>query len=541
MAGQAELVTVRPRRWTTSQEIVQHSNSRELFFAVVGHIGSGTSEVAQQLRGVLSSDAAGPAYDAEILKARAELEAWDARHRGILRAESRPNKLEVTELLQQIGNDMRVHDHAAVARAFIRKIRETRARKTGRDPSDEGAVHPDGKPRAYVLDSIRHPAEVELLARLYQDAFVLIGVVCDEPTRLHRLQNDKLKDAASRAEIEKLMKRDAKEGPKHGQRVSDAFHLAHYFLDNTEDRKREDGTANPEWDLVEQLTRLKKILTHSDVMRPHVSETAMFAAHGAKVRSACISRQVGASIVNDQGEVVSLGTNEVPQAGGGVYGSDELDPEASDGRCVYSRGYCSNTREQDDIIAQIMESLNGVIKDDVSSERLAKTLRSSPIGSLLEFSRAVHAEMDAVLGLVRRGLSARETRVFVTTFPCHYCARHLVAAGVSEVQYIEPYPKSKALVLHSDAITTRVSEWRGDRTMTKDRTDERSKRKGRVLFRPFVGVAPRLYPMAFLKTRELKDEQGKFVIGPLEWTEPTHLGRMSYTELEAQLAREDQA
>lgn len=544
MAGEASpnSVPVRLRSRPTSQEVVRASSSSELFFAVVGHVGSGTSEVAQRLRDVLAAGTAGPAYDTVILKARDELEAWDAKHRRLLSATTVPDKLQITELLQQIGNDMRQHDHAAVAHAFIRRIRESRAKKTNRDPDDDGPIPPDGTPRAYILDSIRHPAEVELLTRLYQDAFVLVGVVCDEPERLLRLQNDKFKDAkAGRTSLEQLMKRDAKEGPKHGQRVSDAFHLAHYFLDNTENRKREDGTANPEWDLVAQLRRLKKILTHASVERPHVSETAMFAAHGAKVRSACLSRQVGASLVNDKGEVISLGTNEVPQAGGGVYGSSELDPDSYDGRCVYSRKVCSNTREQNEIIASVIQSLRDskVVKDDIIDGDLEKALKGSPIGSLIEFSRAVHAEMDAVLSLVRRGMSAMGTRAFVTTFPCHYCARHLVTAGVSEVQYIEPYPKSKALELHNDAITTRFSEWRdrADESNKKNRVDEPRKNK-KVLFRPFVGVAPRLYPRAFTKTRDLKnDATGDFMIGSLEWTEPTHLGRVSYTELEAQLAR----
>ena len=45
-------------------------------------------------------------------------------------------------------------------------------------------------------------------------------------------------------------------------------------------------------------------------------------------------------------------------------------------------------------------------------------------------------------------------KLFCTTFPCHNCARHLVMAGIAEVYYIEPYPKSKAEKLHFDSITT---------------------------------------------------------------------------------------
>lgn len=536
MAGEAShgLVSLRPRGWGTSQEVVQASNSKELFFAVVGHVGSGTSEVAQQLQNVLSKDVAGPSYDVIILKAREVLEGWDEAHgKQRLATADRSEKLRYTELLQKVGNDMRAGgDHAAVAAALIRRIRLTRAEKTGKSADTDEPIVPDGKPRAYILDSIRHPAEVELLTRFYQDAFVLLGVVCDEEVREKRLEKVKFRDGSADA-IQRFMERDAKEADKHGQRVSDAFHLAHYFLDNTEDRGPRDK-PNPEWGVIEQLTRLKKMLTHFEIVRPRVSETAMFAAHGAKIRSACLSRQVGAAIVNAKGEVIALGTNEVPQAGGGVYGMSEVELETKvdppDDRCLH-RGYCSNTREQQKIIDKIMTGLrkSKVVKGDVSDEELRIALRASPIGSLVEFSRAVHAEMDALLTLVRRGMSALSTRAFVTTFPCHYCARHLVAAGVSEVQFIEPYPKSKALELHHDSITTRFSAWR----------ESRDKPNKKVLFRPFVGVAPRLYARVFTKTREYKDDQrGDLRIAEPEWTELTHLGRASYIELEAQLAKE---
>ena len=67
--------------------------------------------------------------------------------------------------------------------------------------------------------------------------------------------------------------------------------------------------------------------------------------------------------------------------------------------------------------------------------------------------------MDALLSAGREGVSTVGTRLFVTTFPCHYCARHIVGAGVYEVQYIEPYPKSLALELHNDAIETNPFKW----------------------------------------------------------------------------------
>ncbi len=136
--------------------------------------------------------------------------------------------------------------------------------------------------------------------------------------------------------------------------------------------------------------------------------------------------------------------------------------------------------------------------------------------------------MDALFSAARTGVSLVGTRMFVTTFPCHYCARHIVAAGVDEVQYIEPYPKSKALNLHKDAIAIEHSGWKPP-----------SSGGNRVLFRPFSGVAPQLYKRAFTKDRSLKDsETGAMRFRNPEWGTPWHLSRESYVQIETQLSEE---
>lgn len=176
---------------------------------------------------------------------------------------------------------------------------------------------------------------------------------------------------------------------------------------------------------------------------------------------------------------------------------------------------------------------------------MRRTLRKTAVGQLIEFSRAVHAEMDALMSAGRDGVSTSGTRLFVTTFPCHYCARHIVSAGVHEVQFIEPYPKSLALNLHKDAITVDASRWVAPDTtheVTKDEaTDDEPEGTilyGKVLFRPFVGVAPRLYLRAFEKIRDLKDkETGDLKIGEPEWGDEWSPFVVAYPEIEAALSR----
>ena len=56
----------------------------------------------------------------------------------------------------------------------------------------------------------------------------------------------------------------------------------------------------------------------------------MFQAAAAMRRSAELGRQVGAAICTKAGDVVTVGTNEVPKAGGGLYWEgDEPDARES--------------------------------------------------------------------------------------------------------------------------------------------------------------------------------------------------------------------
>ena len=248
--------------------------------------------------------------------------------------------------------------------------------------------------------------------------------------------------------------------------------------------------------------------------------------------------QVGAALLDGKGNVIATGTNEVPRAGGGVYGGnfDDFDtPEHfHDHRCVSTNGYCSSNRSQDQIIKNIIReipALNAVL----DKLNLAKQLKKTDIGKPLEFSRAVHAEMDALISAARLGASTVGTRLFVTTFPCHYCARHIVSAGVDEVQYIEPYPKSKALDLHGDAITQSPGDWVAPSTSTASSASSQGKER-KVLFRPFTGVAPRLYRQAFLKDRKLKNDNGDFFIGDSD--SASGLLKLSYQDVEGTLLQD---
>jgi deoxycytidylate deaminase len=267
----------------------------------------------------------------------------------------------------------------------------------------------------------------------------------------------------------------------------------------------------------------------------------MFHAYGARMQSSCLSRQVGAALIDSSGSLISTGTNEVPRAGGGVYGGGLAETASgepsfdNDFRCFVHNSYCSNTKEQNAIIKDLFDTI-AELKGITMDEDLLKRVRKTRIGQLIEFSRAVHAEMDALLAAARSGSRTKNTRLFVTTFPCHNCARHIVAAGVVEVQYIEPYLKSQAIPLHGDAIVTNPKKWNSPES---DKELVASGTTPNVLFRPFIGVAPRLYRRAFLKDRDLKDNvTGQMVkeFAPADGHAVTETLRVSYAQVEAKLS-----
>jgi deoxycytidylate deaminase len=225
---------------------------------------------------------------------------------------------------------------------------------------------------------------------------------------------------------------------------------------------------------------------------PTFNEYAMFMAFSASLRSADLSRQVGAVVARDR-EILSTGANDCPSPGGGLYWPEFVGDRIDDvprGR-DFKRLGDSNVLEREKLIEFIVNEA-----PESYRATLIEILRKSPLRDLTEFGRVVHAEMEALLACSRNNVSCRRATLYCTTFPCHNCAKHIIAAGVDQVVYVEPYPKSKALEFHDDAIT-----------MGKVESGER-----RVRFKPFIGVGPRqffdLFSLSLSAGRRIRRKDG---------------------------------
>lgn len=351
-------------------------------------------------------------------------------------------------------------------------------------------------PVCFYIRSLKHTDEVKKLRSIYGPGFYIVGLHSEYTERRSHLIKDRAMEAH---EAESLIKKDQGEKEKLGQQTSKVFGVCDYFL-----WMGDRGEVRP------QVSRFVDLLFGHPTITPTKSEYGMFLAFTASLRSADLSRQVGASIFSRHGDIVSLGCNDVPRGGGGLYWpDDEYDARE------WKRSYDSNDKEKREIIAELLEVLAPEAKD--SEDFLAKgfdLLKDTRLTDITEFGRIVHAEMDALLSAARVGVSVRGGRLYTTTFPCHNCAKHIIAAGISEIEYVEPYPKSLALKLHWDALEL-------DKLLSPPSFIKEGEKLSddRVKLVPFTGAAARrftdFFSMGWSSGRQLERKaEGKAV----EWS-----------------------
>lgn len=360
--------------------------------------------------------------------------------------------------------------------------------------------HSGSKKRvAYIINSLKHDAEVGSLNKLYGHTFFQISIFESEGKRKETLINSV---GMTVEEASELIKRDEKEEEKWGQRTSVVFPLADYFV------KFDDKSGTH---IKNAINRFVKLILGNPYITPTFSESAIYMAFMSSLRSSDLSRQVGAVIAKDE-NILSTGTNDVPKFGGGIYSPiyDEDDGRIYDrlgGRDYKIGEDCNHIQKSnlvDGIFNSIKEELNDIVFEDSTSGRkilseIKRLIKDSEIKDITEYGRMVHAEMDAILNCARSNNSTQGATLYVTTFPCHNCAKHIVAAGIKEVMFVEPYPKSKALDFHKDSIALEKGE------------------KDKLRLKPFVGVGPRNFINLFSltlgvgKDLKRKNNEGKSI------------------------------
>ncbi len=396
--------------------------------------------------------------------------------------------------LMDAGNRFRakVRSKAVFALLAMAAIREARL------CHGEDALTP--LPRtAYLVRSLKTPEEIAALRETYGKSFIALAAYSPKAARREYLRERVRESAPTPCDEEidqlvtTLLRRDEVEpNNAFGQNVEATFPLADFFVETG-------GTREA---LQASVTRIVELLFGNVFHAPTRDEYGMFHAVSAGVRSSSLARQVGASVCTDEGEIIALGCNDVPKAGGGLY----WEGDEGDSR-DHLRGHDSNDAMKrlflHDILARLktsgwlQEPLHALSDEELFGKAMEpdSVLRQAELMKVIEYGRSVHAEMAALMDAVKRGITVKGCTLYTTTFPCHNCAKHIVASGVRRVVYVEPYPKSFTHKLYSDSIwLDGAGEGNGAPT---------------VRFEPFVGISPRQYLSLFSMGKLERKANGK--------------------------------
>jgi deoxycytidylate deaminase len=438
----------------------------ELIFALVNPIGTPLDEMRRELEGGLHAYG----YQTEWVKLSALL-ADHAERLGVGPVPATPEHVRAGKFMA-IGDSLceEAGSSAAVALEAINWIRIKRSEAAAAIPSEEDQDPPELSRHAFILDSLKRPAEVKQLRQIYGDHLIVMSLQAGKQLREKTLREKISPYAVSMdatqldAVIDDLVMRDLDDKTKrHGQNILKTFPMGDVFI-------------SVESNATKQVHRLLDLLFgNPDYPVPTNEEFGMHLAYLASTRSPELGLKVGAAIL-EKATVVSMGMNSHPTE---QSISPAFDSSATDIRQLIL-DTLSRLREAH-LTTNSGQALLGD-PDQMVEELMNGPLKGSQIASLTEFQPTVHAEMAAILDATQSGKSiSSKAVVYVTTFPCHGCAKHLLRLGV-EVKYIEPYPKGRAQAMYGiDAVAS---------------------------FQPFTGIAPRRYQLLFTATEDRKDLWG---------------------------------
>jgi dCMP deaminase len=231
-----------------------------------------------------------------------------------------------------------------------------------------------------VVDSIRHPAEVEVL-RAASPRFRLLWIEAAEERRLARIRSrGRGGDPASLADLKRLEGRELGSADPAAQQLLAVRALADEVITN-------DGTLA---ELHAQLHRLLRGNLYFE--RPDWDDYFMSIARGVAARGNCVKRKVACVITVDR-RIIATGYNGTPRG----------TTNCNEGGCPRCNSF-------------------------------------APGGTDLGECLCSHAEENAITQSAYHGVSVRGGTLYTTFCPCLMCTKMIINAGIAEVIYSADYP-----------------------------------------------------------------------------------------------------
>ncbi|HOG23396.1 MAG: hypothetical protein BWY44_01152 [Candidatus Omnitrophica bacterium ADurb.Bin292] len=234
----------------------------------------------------------------------------------------------------------------------------------------------------YIIDSIRHPAEVQVFRR--RADFKFLRVNAPERLRFERMkQRGRENDPETWEDFQALEAKESKSETKTDQQLDQTLALADLQVDNN----------GPLKELHDKLRQLLVKIAQSST-RPGWDEYFMNIAKVVALRSNCMKRKVAAVIVKEK-RIISTGYNGTPR---GITNCNE-------GGCPR----CASV--------------------ETSGKDLGECICS-------------HGEENAIVQAAYHGVSVKGATIYTTFSPCLMCTKMIINSGIQEVVYQATYPLS---------------------------------------------------------------------------------------------------
>lgn len=234
--------------------------------------------------------------------------------------------------------------------------------------------------RNYAIDSLRHPAEVEVL-RGSALPFSLVWIDAEIQTRFARIERRRRPgDPRTLEELRELEARELGGDDPAAQQLLAVREAADHVV-------RNDGS------LEELHAAIREVFEHSQFFdRPSWDEYFMSIARVVASRSNCVKRKVAAVVTRDR-RIISTGYNGTPR-----------------GTRNCNEGGCARCNDL------------------------------APEGTRLDECLCSHGEENAITQAAFHGVSLRGGTIYTTLSPCLSCTKLIINAGLCEVVYSSDYP-----------------------------------------------------------------------------------------------------
>jgi dCMP deaminase len=234
--------------------------------------------------------------------------------------------------------------------------------------------------RNWVIDSVRHPAEVEVL-RARSSQFKLLWVDADEGQRLERIRaRGRSGDPQTLEALRLLEGRELASDDPSAQQLLAVRDMADVSVPN-------------EGSIEELRASLHEILGDNLFFeRPSWDEYFISIARMVASRSNCVKRRVGAVIAVDR-RIVSTGYNGTPRGA----------RNCNEGGCPRCNSFVEG-------------------------------------GTRLDECLCSHAEENSITQAAYHGVSVRGGSIYTTLSPCLMCTKMIINSGIEEVAFNAEYP-----------------------------------------------------------------------------------------------------